>query len=115
MTEYNDAKEKELVIKIRELAAELGATQDYLDNAGDAVNYDYQVQLGMAYAAGEMMDYDPGKLTKWFGHCIINIGIEPDARIEALLDALRNELIDQAEARDAKDGDEKDTDEEWKK
>ena len=95
----------ELITKLRELAGAIGS-QDELENAPDAENYDFQVQTGLAEAVVKIMDYDSGKLIFWIGRCLIQFGLNPNDRIKALLDALAHEVVVQLEElHDADDAD----------
>ena len=58
---------------------------------------DYKIQKGLAYAVVESLEKqessDAPDLIDWFGLCLIKLGYDPDDRINALLDVLRDELL----------------------
>ncbi|HAH99498.1 MAG TPA: hypothetical protein DCO70_09175 [Verrucomicrobiales bacterium] len=58
---------------------------------------DYKIQKGLAYAVVESLEKqestDAPDLIDWFGLCLIKLGYDPDDRINAILDALRDELL----------------------
>jgi hypothetical protein len=95
MSNTDEARVKELSEAVRQLAGQIGPA-DYLPKEGDAANYDFQVQSGLATAVAHILNRDLDELITWFGYCLIEVGIElPDARIAALLDALRREAESQ--------------------
>lgn len=102
----DDKKEEELLHQIRVLAGELGAiSHKEQEGVSDAEHYDFQVLVGMANAAVHISGCDPRKLMYWLGYCFIDMGADPDDRIKALMDALRNEVEDRIDAHIAMDED----------
>ena len=94
-----DDKKKDLIQQIRTLAGELGRIgKNDLPEAPDAEEYDFQVQVGLAEAAVEIMDTDVSGIAGWFVFCLIQYGIDPDDRIKALRDALAREVMSQMDA-----------------
>ena len=107
MEGYNEQRAKELIHQLRLIAGEIGAMDNELDGAGDAENYEFQVHVGLANAIVEVLDYDTDKVITWlFGYCLIQLGVEPNDRIAALLDALKREVeVQLDEAFDDEDND----------
>ena len=91
-------KEGELSRKIRELAGQIGEISDpeQFGNS-DAEDYDFKVLTGLATATVETIDFNPGKLFHWLGYCFIRFGVDIDPRIQSLMDALENEVMNQLE------------------
>ena len=91
-----DKNEEQLILQIRKLAGQLGELMDSEPvDPSDAESYDFQVMTGLARATVDITDFDPEKLYKLLGYCIIGLGLEINPRISALMDALRNEVNDQ--------------------
>ena len=90
----------ELYAVIRNAAGQIGETLDPQDiSKSDADSYDYRVLTGLAAASVEILEHSPSKLFYWLGFCFLQFGLEGiDPRIQALMDALENELIEQLEA-----------------
>jgi len=107
LTHMTDSeKQAPLILKLRELAGQIGEIENEIPEACDAENYDFQVKIGLATSIAEILDYDIQRTVRWFGYCLMNCGgIGIDPRIEALLDALANEVECQAEAADEADSD----------
>jgi hypothetical protein len=66
-----EERQKALILKIRELAGEVGSIDDPDPGWHDADNYDHQVQTGLATAVVEILDYAPPGLVHWFGICLL--------------------------------------------
>lgn len=80
-----------LAREIRVLAGKLAADTT-LEKSSDSEEYDFQVQIGLADAVVDILDFNPYKLGTWFGYCLIALGLEIDDRLEGLLHALRDEV-----------------------
>lgn len=93
----------DLILKIRALAGQVGGLDNDLQDACDADNYDFQVQVGLAESIVEILDYDPSKTVQWFGYCLVQFGLGSNDRANALLDALEREV--EALLYDADDAD----------
>lgn len=89
-----DEDENSLTIQhIHDLGGKLGMTlNDLGPEAPDAENYEFQVHVGLAEAAAEIFERDPGRMTGWFGHCFIRCGLEMNDRMKCLLDSLDREI-----------------------
>ncbi len=99
-------KQEPLILQLRELAGQIGEIENEIPEAWDAENYDFQVQIGLATSIVEILDYDIQKVIRWFSYCLMNCGgIEIDPRVDALLDALANEVECQSEAAREADSD----------
>lgn len=66
-------------------------------------------KVGLAEAAVEIMNTDVIGIIRWFEFCLIQYGIDPDARIEALRDALAREVMSQMDAMEAMEDDEEES------
>jgi len=91
---------EKLCSEIRHLAGQIGETLDPDDiSKSDADSYDYRVLTGLASASMEILEHNPSKLFYWLGFCFLGLGLdEIDPKIQALMDALEYELIEQLDA-----------------
>ena len=107
LTHMTDSERQEpLILKLREIAGQIGEIENEIPEACDAENYDFQVKIGLATSIVEILDYDIPQIVHWFGWCLMRCGgIEIDPRIDALLDALANEVECQSEAMHGDDSD----------
>jgi hypothetical protein len=100
-------KETELILQIRNLAGQIGEI-NHSEQVGksDAEDYDFKVLTGLANATVEVIDFDPGKLLHWVGYCLIGLGADIDPRVQSLMDALVNEVMNQLENQDDEENNE---------
>lgn len=90
MHHTTEKKQKDLLNKIRKSAETLGAL-NFSEDDSESSDHDFLIQTGLADAVAGIFDYDPDQVIFWFGYCLISCGVAPDERLDALLDALRNE------------------------
>ena len=95
----NKNERENLIREIRSLAGRIGA-DDELPNVADSVNYEYQVDTGLASAVAELLFNHPQNAIPWFGYCLIECGVDIDERMSALMDALRREVDSQLDEED---------------
>jgi hypothetical protein len=100
----NETKIEELIVQLRKVAGEIGELEApgvYSPRAADAEDYDFKIQTGLARAALEIYDYDPSETIRWFGYCLIGLGMNvADGRMQTLLDALDREQFAQSQANE---------------
>lgn len=82
------------IIRIRKLAGEIGSHRN-IEKLSDSENYEFQVDTGLAQAVAHIQGFDPARLIYWFVFCLIDLDLEVDDRLRALLDALEREIQSQ--------------------
>ena len=87
----NPEEKKAAIESIRQIAGQIGAKHT-LDKAPDAEEYEFQVFIGMAEAVAEVLDHKEGSFSHWLGFLILATGLPSDPRLDALIDALENEI-----------------------
>lgn len=89
----DNERTKAIILQIRDLAGQIGILRNELPGSPDAEEYEFQVRIGLAEAAMEILDTDVRGIIHWFGNCHFDFGCDPtNARIATLTDVLAQEI-----------------------
>ena len=86
-----------LVKQIHDLARELGTTLSRHENDAYGKEYRFQLNVGLAHAVAEILEFEPMRAVFWFGNCLRSCGVDVTERLSCLLDSMAREIEEMAE------------------